>query len=83
MDLTFNTNTDFDQTKVLITNIIKNTADDYDLFLSENSINNLSVHLTIAIIRIKSNNYIPMSFRFLLLMEAPINQWGALFQTPF
>ena len=61
MDLTFNTNTDFDQTKVLITNIIKNTADDYDLFLSENSINNLSVHLTIAIIRIKSNNYIPMS----------------------
>ena len=35
MDLTFNTNTDFDQTKVLITNIIKNTADDYDLFLSE------------------------------------------------
>ena len=38
MDLTFNTNTDFDQTKVLITNIIKNTADDYDLFLSENSI---------------------------------------------
>ena len=44
MDLTFNTNTDFDQTKVLITNIIKNTADDYDLFLSENSINNLSVH---------------------------------------
>ena len=58
MDLTFNTNTDFDQTKVLITNIIKNTADDYDLFLSENSINNLSVHLTIAIIRIKSNNYI-------------------------
>ena len=39
MDLTFNTNTDFDQTKVLITNIIKNTADDYDLFLSENSIN--------------------------------------------
>ncbi len=33
MDLTFNTNTHFDQTKVLNTNIIKNTAHDYNLFL--------------------------------------------------
>lgn len=61
MDLTFNTNADFDQTKTTITSIIKNTIDDYDLFLQENSVTNLAVHLTIAVIRIKSNNYIPMS----------------------
>lgn len=34
MDLTFNTNTDFDQTKVLITNIIKNTADEKILLMT-------------------------------------------------
>lgn len=61
MDLTFNTDTDFEQTKADIINIIQTTANDYDLFLSENSIINLSVHLTMAVIRIKSNNYIPMS----------------------
>ena len=61
MNLTFNTDADFDQIKTIVIDIIKNTANDFDLFLSTNSINNLSIHLSIAIIRIKSNNYIPLS----------------------
>ena len=61
MNLTFNTDTDFDQVKMIIGDIIKDTANDFDLFLSTNSIKNLSVHLSIAIIRIKSDNYIPLS----------------------
>ncbi|WP_294578081.1 PRD domain-containing protein [uncultured Thomasclavelia sp.] len=61
MDLQVNNDEAFDQTKALITSIIKNTINDYDLTLSENSINNLAVHLAIAILRIKSNNYIPLS----------------------
>lgn len=61
MNLTFNTDADFNQTKIIITDIIKNTANDFDLFLSTNSIKNLSIHLSIAIIRIKSDNYIPLS----------------------
>lgn len=61
MDLTVNNDEAFVQTRALITNIIKNTIDDYDLMLSENAINNLSVHLSIAIVRIQSNSYIPLS----------------------
>lgn len=61
MNLTFNTDADFDYTKTIISEIIKNIANDFDLFLSPNAINNLSVHLSIAIIRIKSDNYIPLS----------------------
>ena len=61
MNLTFNTDADFDQIKTIVIDIIKNTANDFDLFLSTNSINNLSIHLSIAIRRIKSNNYIPLS----------------------
>ena len=61
MNLTFNTDADFDQIKTIVIDIIKNTANDFDLFLSTNSINNLSIHLSITIIRIKSNNYIPLS----------------------
>lgn len=61
MNLKFNTDTDFNQVKITITSIIKNTANDFDLFLSTDSITNLSVHLSIAVIRIKSDNYIPLS----------------------
>lgn len=61
MNLTFNTDADFNQIKTIVIDIIKNTANDFDLFLSTNSINNLSIHLSIAIIRIKSDNYIPLS----------------------
>ena len=56
MNLTFNTDADFNQIKTIVIDIIKNTANDFDLFLSTNSINNLSIHLSIAIIRIKSDN---------------------------
>lgn len=61
MDLILNTNANFDQIKLSITNIIEKTASDLELSLSKNSIDNLAVHLSIAIIRIKSNNYIPLS----------------------
>lgn len=61
MDLTFNTSDDFEQTKSRVTTIINNALGDYEDFLSETSINNLAVHLSIAIIRIRSNNYIPLS----------------------
>lgn len=61
MDLTINSDEAFNQTKAHITNIINDTINDYDFTLSNNSINNLAVHLSIAIIRIKSDNYIPLS----------------------
>ena len=61
MDLTINSDEAFNQTKAHITNIINDTINDYDFTLSDNSISNLAVHLSIAIIRIKSDNYIPLS----------------------
>ena len=61
MNLTFNTDTDFNQIKTTITDIIKQTANEFDLVLSNNSISNLTIHLSIAIVRIKSDNYIPLS----------------------
>lgn len=61
MNLTLNTNANFDQIKLCITNIIKKTADDLELSLSSNYVKNLAVHLSMAIIRIQSNNYIPLS----------------------
>ena len=63
MDLTINSDEAFNQTKAHITNIINDTINDYDFTLSDNSINNLAVHLSIAIIRIKSDNYIPFNIR--------------------
>lgn len=61
MNLTFNTNTDFEQVKSKITDIINNSANDLSLTLSANTINNLAIHLSIAIIRLQSNSYIPLS----------------------
>ena len=37
MNLTFNTDADFNQIKTIVIDIIKNTANDFDLFLSTNS----------------------------------------------
>lgn len=61
MTLAINSDDNFDSTKESVIPIIKKVIQDNDLFLSTNSINNLATHLTIAIIRIKSNNYIPLS----------------------
>ena len=61
MTSTSNTNIDFEQIQTIISNIIKNTIDDLKLTLSTNSIKNLAVHLSIAIIRLQSDSYIPLS----------------------
>ena len=61
MTSTSNTNIDFEQIQTIISNIIKNTIDDLKLTLSTNSKKNLAVHLSIAIIRLQSDSYIPLS----------------------
>ncbi|RHS92569.1 BglG family transcription antiterminator [Erysipelatoclostridium sp. AM42-17] len=61
MTLAIHSNENFDLTKQQITHDIRQVIEDRHLFLSTNSINNLAIHLTIAVIRIKSDNYIPLS----------------------
>ena len=61
MTSTFNTNTNFEEIQTIISEIIENTAKKLKLTLSTSSIKNLAVHLSIAIIRLRSNSYIPLS----------------------
>ena len=61
MKLTTNTTQQFDQIKASIVDIITHSIDQTEIFLSSNSLNNLAIHLTIAIVRIQSNTYIPLS----------------------
>lgn len=61
MTSTFNTNTDFEEIQTIISEIIEKTAKKLKLTLSTSSIKNLAVHLSIAIIRLRSNSYIPLS----------------------
>lgn len=61
MNLTTMTTEEFEQSKIQIIQIIKKVIQEQDINLTENSLNNIAVHLTIAILRIKSNTYIPLS----------------------
>ncbi|MDD8049301.1 MAG: PRD domain-containing protein [Thomasclavelia sp.] len=53
----------FDNNKSIIIDIIQNEIKKEDYFMNHTKLNNLAIHLTIATLRIKSNNYIPMSTR--------------------
>lgn len=55
------TNEQFEQSKIMVTNIIKKTIEDSDIYLTNHSLDNLAIHLAIAIMRMKSNTYIPLS----------------------
>lgn len=55
------TNEQFEQSKLMVSDIIKKTIEDSDIYLTNHSLDNLAIHLAIAIIRIKSNTYIPLS----------------------
>lgn len=61
MKLTTNTTEQFNQIKSNIVDIINHSIEQTDIFLSTNSLNNLAIHLAIAIVRIQSNTYIPLS----------------------
>lgn len=61
MVLIINTTDDFEQIKLKVISTINDSMNNFDIFLPNNSINNLSIHLTIATIRLMSNNYIPLS----------------------
>lgn len=59
--MTTNTTPDFSQLKITIAEIISQSIEKTEIFLSTNSLNNLAIHLSIAIVRIQSNTYIPLS----------------------
>lgn len=61
MQMTTNTIPEFSKIKVTIADIISQSIDKTEIFLSTNSLNNLVIHLSIAIVRIQSNTYIPLS----------------------
>lgn len=61
MQMTTNTTTEFSKIKITIADIISQSIGKTEIFLSTNSLNNLAIHLAIAIVRIQSNTYIPLS----------------------
>lgn len=62
MTLMINSKDNYDCTKFEVIELIKKLIEEDDeLFLSTNTINNLAIHIAMSIIRIKSNNYIPLS----------------------
>lgn len=60
MTLEVKTGDNITETRNRITQLINETIED-DVFLTPSTLKNLSVHLSITIIRLKSDNYIPLS----------------------
>ncbi|MGN1183586.1 MAG: BglG family transcription antiterminator [Faecalibacillus sp.] len=56
-----NINKEFEKYKKELFEIVSATAKEENLALAPHIISNLSIHLAIALVRIKTNNYIPLS----------------------
>lgn len=61
MNLTISTGNDYEDIKNRIFTIITKYSKEHDLAIEQSTLQQLSIHLAIAMIRIESNNYIPLS----------------------